>query len=289
MVGYEASFTGTGIEHVYSVIAISEYGQRAWCRLESFIFSIINRIRDSEGTLRNLFSYSVWGDPEYKPGHPVRGRLQRQVATFTEDSRPSEGQLTDSGAGKRGSPFCCMVEAVNLKRMMVYDDLVSYMVGQGGDWDFVKSLDLGENSSLTAKGVTTLANFLATNASVHTVDLGMNEQLGEESAEAMFSSLKTNRSITKLNLFKTGAGDGAAKVLGEALAVNNSLTSLNLAYNHIKDEGLAQIAEGLGKNTGLQYLHLRSNDQTKEGSMAFLQALRLGGNHTLKKLVLNGC
>ena len=63
-------------------------------------------------------------------------------------------------------------------------------------------------------------------------------------------TLRLDTSLTLLNLYNNGLGEGGGRALAEALRLNSTLTSLDLGDNGLGEEVQSALAQVLGDRGG---------------------------------------
>jgi Ran GTPase-activating protein (RanGAP) involved in mRNA processing and transport len=170
---------------------------------------------------------------------------------------------------------------------MKYNTYVTYLrlgnnIGDGGAEALVlmlehnttlKVLDLSGNSSITARGVTFLANALKKNTTLTTLILSMTN-VKQKACVALSSMLAVNETLTTLDVSCNNIGDRGVKALLEFIRKSNhSLTTLSIANNRITSAGANVLAETVRDNTTLTSIDISNNNFEVLRNITLMNAL----------------
>ena len=124
----------------------------------------------------------------------------------------------------------------------------------------LKVLDLSGNSSITARGVTFLANALKKNTALTTLNLSMTN-VKHKACSALSSMLAVNKTLTTLDVSSNNIGDRGLKSLLEFIQNRNrGLTTLSIANNRITSAGANILAETVRENKTLTSIDIGYNN-----------------------------
>jgi len=124
----------------------------------------------------------------------------------------------------------------------------------------LKVLDLSGNSSISARGITFLANALKKNTTLTTLILSMTN-VKQKACVALSSMLAVNKTLTTLDVSSNNIGDRGVKALLEFIRKSNhSLTTLSIANNIITSAGANVLAETVRDNTTLTSIDISNNN-----------------------------
>jgi hypothetical protein len=82
---------------------------------------------------------------------------------------------------------------------------------------------------------------------------------GKTDISSIAQRLRTDTSVHTLDLSHNELTDDSVLELASLLCVNNHLTALNLSYNHVTDVGLEYLRKAIVHKTALQVLHVGGN------------------------------
>ena len=137
----------------------------------------------------------------------------------------------------------------------------------------LKVLDLSGNSSITARGVTFLANALKKNTTLTTLILSMTN-VKQKACSALSSMLGVNKTLTTLDVSCNNIGDRGVKALLEFIRKSNhSLTTLSIANNRITPKGANVLAETVRDNTTLTSIDISNNNFEVLRNITLMNAL----------------
>ena len=137
----------------------------------------------------------------------------------------------------------------------------------------LKVLDLNGNSSITARGVTFLANALKKNTTLTTLILSMTN-VKQKACSALSSMLGVNKTLTTLDVSCNNIGDRGVKALLEFIRKSNhSLTTLSIANNRITPKGANVLAETVRDNTTLTSIDISNNNFEVLRNITLMNAL----------------
>ena len=137
----------------------------------------------------------------------------------------------------------------------------------------LKVLDLSGNSSITARGVTFLANALKKNTTLTTLILSMTN-VKQKACVALSSMLAVNKTLTTLDVSCNNIGDRGVKSLFEFIRnSNHSLTTLSIANNIITSAGANVLAETVRDNTTLTSIDISYNNFEVLRNITLMNAL----------------
>ena len=158
---------------------------------------------------------------------------------------------------------------------------LSYMLGYNRT---LKVLDLSGNSSITARGVTFLADALKTNTTLTTLILSKTN-VKQKACVALSSMLAVNKTLTTLDVSCNNIGDRGVKALFKFIR-KSSLTTLSIANNIITSAGANVLAEALRDDTTLTSIDISNNNFDTKGIRALLDS-GLQYNRGLRKLSIS--
>ena len=149
----------------------------------------------------------------------------------------------------------------------------------------LKVLDLSGNSSITARGVTFLANALKKNTTLTTLILSMTN-VKQKACVALSSMLAVNETLTTLDVSCNNIGDRGVKALLEFIRKSNhSLTTLSIANNIITSAGANVLAETVRDNTTLTSIDISYNNFEVLRNITLMDALK--SNYSLTTFETN--
>ena len=149
----------------------------------------------------------------------------------------------------------------------------------------LKVLDLNGNSSITARGVTFLANALKKNTTLTTLILSMTN-VKQKACVALSSMLAVNETLTTLDVSCNNIGDRGVKALLEFIRKSNhSLTTLSIANNRITSAGANVLAETVRDNTTLTSIDISNNNFEVLRNITLMNALE--SNYSLTTFETN--
>ena len=159
---------------------------------------------------------------------------------------------------------------------------LSYMLGYNRT---LKVLDLSDNSSISARGVTFLADALKKNTTLTTLILSKTN-VKQKACVALSSMLAVNKTLTTLDVSCNNIGDRGVKALLEFIRKSNhSLTTLSIANNIITSAGANVLAETLCDNTTLTSIDISNNNFEVLRNITLMNALE--SNYSLTTFETN--
>jgi len=159
---------------------------------------------------------------------------------------------------------------------------LSYMLGYNRT---LKVLDLSGNSSISARGVTFLANALKKNTTLTTLILSKTN-VKQKACVALSSMLAVNKTLTTLDVSCNNIGDRGVKALLEFIRKSNhSLTTLSIANNIITSAGANVLAETVRDNTTLTSIDISYNNFEVLRNITLMDALK--SNYSLTTFETN--
>jgi len=149
----------------------------------------------------------------------------------------------------------------------------------------LKVLDLSGNSSISARGITFLANALKKNTTLTTLILSKTN-VKQKACVALSSMLAVNKTLTTLDVSCNNIGDRGVKALLEFIRnSNHSLTTLSIANNIITSAGANVLAETVRDNTTLTSIDISYNNFEVLRNITLMDALK--SNYSLTTFETN--
>jgi len=229
----------------YQQIHLSkDYGERAWCRFESFLFSVISKVRVPSEAVQSFFISSK------------RNSIAKYH--YHEHYRPSKGELTD----KEDIDDICRIEAdaIILMGFALVENAISKLQRENGtrknnSISIVKQYLKDEHVKMLVQ------QLLALDSENNTkVDLDLSKNLiGPEGVNSLQGL--SCRSLVSLNLAENPIGDdGFTYLCDQLMHPNCTLRSLSLPeMSSFSQQAATALAEALHVNTSLRYLDLAKN------------------------------
>jgi len=282
---------------------LSNYGNRAWCRVEFYIFLCLAEICGEE---LKCFGYGPVDSRSNKKGTvPALCGFEKNAevlktmadsfhgAKFDSSAMPSNGDLFNES--DRAS-IKLLEKTINSDYTTCVFEVAKRRIAEMSKGE----LNLGFKQLSDTSTKSMLDNFFSdTSNPVLKLKLEGNmfssKGLREMQMGGSFSS------VMDLDLSFNNLGEGAGEVIGKILRDENvTFNRLRLIRCGLKDEDLKEIFGSLGKavkedederarQPNMSFLDLSENDMGDEGSDALLDALLCGTCTRMKALLLNKC
>lgn len=286
---------------------IPNYGERSWCRIENFIFSLWAEMQPGQ---QDVQLYAVLLDGQLHQYPKVKVRDAQFMPTGGELTKPEDRTIIKEIEDRMIEAYgvglvwkACEADDLNGTVELTNKMLRACHMKELGEALASTNLTMPvtvlnlQANELGVTGIVQLASVLSSESghTLHQVNISANllkadpPSLGHQGGTSLAEAIKLNPSLTKLNMAdnKLLAGENGV-ALGQALATNPRVSHLNLNGNCLGSSGGKAIGEAMRSNSNLVSLSLSNNDLDGAAALAIADALSVdsGTAVSLKTLSL---